>query len=209
MSFGTIISDDVVEDAVIAVLKRWLPTYLSEVEAQRGLTRGFYERPAPSSYTVRNDFDKWPEDFLPAVIVVSPGMPDEPVKDGRRRWRGSFDIGVACVVSSLDRDETRRFAQRMGAAVRALLIDHPSLEMAIGGNVRGLDWLGERNNLMPPEDERSIWANRQLFSVEVDQILERTGGPAEPEPDPQTPPPPTDVEITSVDSDERIVKVIQ
>lgn len=189
--FGTIISDDQVEDAVVAILQKWLPTYMSEVERQRGLVAGFYERPPASSYFVRSDFDKFPEDMLPALVITSGGIEDDPPREGRGQYRGGFQIGVSCVCASTDSLYARRFAYRMGAAVRALLIQHQSLDGALNGRLRGIDWVGGRNNELKSEDDRSIWAARQLFTVEVGDVLTRGGGPVAPDstplPDPTTP----------------------
>jgi hypothetical protein len=199
---GTLITDDMVEDAVIATIKLWLPTYMSEVERQLGLTPNYYQRPpGDASYTVRADFDKWPEEMLPVVIVISPGIDDDPPKDGNRRYRASFQIGTVCVVSSINQLETRRYAYRMGAALRAVLVQKQSLGQAFDGRVRGVTWHGSRNNEMASEDQRSIWANRQLFTVEVGGVLGGAAGPTAPEPDPQTPPPGGSVEVETFHND--------
>lgn len=180
--FNDIVSDDQVEDAVIATLRRWLPTYMSEVERQRGVEPGFYARPTEGSFVVRTDFDKWPEEMLPLVIVISPGVDDDPARSGAGEYRGTFAIAVTCVVSSTDQTSTRRYAMRMGAAIRAALIQHQSLDQALEGKIGGVDWVGTRNNELPPEDDRSIWACRQLFAVQVNSILSRPAGPKTPEP---------------------------
>jgi hypothetical protein len=199
-NIGTLITDDQVEDAVIATLRLWLPTYMSEVERQLGLDPAYYQRPpGDASYVVHSDFDKWPEEMLPLVIVVSPGIDDDPPKDGNRRYRASFQIGTICVVSSITQEETRRYAQRMGAALRAALIQKQSLGQAFEGRVRGVTWHGSRNNELQSDSERTIWANRQLFTVEVGDILGGAAGPSTPEPDPNTPPPGGPVDVDTVD----------
>lgn len=191
---GPIISDDQVEEAVLATLRNWVPLYLAEVERNVGLDPGFYDRPADSSYTARTDFDKWPEEWLPLVMAITPGIEDDPPKDGYGHLRARFGIGVVCVVSSVDRLETRRYAYRLGAAVRAALVQHASLDLALGGTVRGVDLVGGRNNELPTEDDRTIWASRQLFVVEVGNFLSTNGpgitvppaDPLEPLPEPPT-----------------------
>lgn len=187
--FGRIISDDQVEDSVIDSLWRWFPTYLSEIERQRGLDVPFYDRPAPSSYMPRTTFDKWPEDMVPCIIVVSPGIEDDPVREGRGRYRARWEIGTIAVVESIDRDSTRKMAYHFGAAIRGVLIQHQTLDQALDATVRGIDWIGERNNELPEQDQRTIWANRQLFTVEVGDVLARNVGPPNPEIGPTTDPP--------------------
>lgn len=211
--FGRIVTDDQVEDAALATLSKWLPTYMSEVERQVGLDAGFYERPPAGSYTVRSRFDKWPEEMLPLVIVIATGVADDPAAEGRGKFRAEFEIGVACVVSSVDIPSSRRYANRMGAAVRAALVQHQSLDQAIEGSVRGVDWLGERNNELPqPEPgERTIWANRQLFNVEVGDVLTKAAGPIAPDPlpDPTTPWPDDPTVDTIDDVDITLEKIPQ
>lgn len=207
--FRSIISDDVVEDAVVHHLRRWLPTYLSEVERQRGLAAGYYERPPESSYTVRAEFDSFPEEMLPLVVVVAPGITDDPPKDGGGSYRPGFQIGVTCVVSTSDGQVgTRRAAYRLGAAIRAVLLQKQSLMPTPGGEldnlVRGVGWIGTRNNELPPDAERTIWACRQLFEIEIDGALTTKAGPANPVPDPTLPPvePPADPNVPFPDWDQ-------
>lgn len=187
--FGRIVSDDQVEDAVVATLKKWTPTYLAEVERQRGLEPGYYQRPVDSSFLLHTDFDKWPEEMLPVVEVISPGVDDDPPRKGAGDYHAHFLIGVIGIVSGADQFESRRFAHRMGAAIRAILTQKASLDQALDGTVFGTSWLGERNNELPSDSERSIWAIRQLFLIQVSNVLQR-GGPINPDPlpDPEAPP---------------------
>lgn len=174
-----------VEDAVVDVLKRWLPTYLAEVERQSGLATAFY--PRPRSWEVRNEMEKWPEEQLPSIIVISTGLAGTPLKEGGGQFRVPWAIGVAAVVSAKDALSTRRMAYRYAAAIRALLIHRQSLDQALGGAVRGVNWLDGRNNEMPVEAGRTIWASRQVFSVDVGGVLTANAGPvtpADPQPDP-------------------------
>lgn len=189
--FGKIVTDDQVEDAVLSILKKWMPTYLAEVERQVGLVAGHYTR--PRSWRVRNDIDKLPEDMLPMIIVVSAGLEDPASKDGRQSMRAAWAIGVAAIASSINQDESRRYAYRLGAAIRAALVQHQSLDGALGGSVTGVRWLDGRNNELPQPDpgERTIWATRQVFAVDLKNVLTQTGGPvrpdAVPKPDPLVP----------------------
>ncbi len=184
--FGTIRSDDEVEDAVLATLRKWLPTYLAEVERQLDLDVGYYARPAESSYTVRTDFDNWPEDMLPAIVVTSPGVEEDPAKSGGGKYRAVFGIGVTCIVSSIDQTSARRYAHRMGAAIRAALIQNQSLDQGLDGDVRGVVWIGTRNNEVATDesDARTLWAVRQAFLIEVDDVLSKGVGPVSPDPQP-------------------------
>ncbi len=174
-----VITDDQVEDAVRATLKLWIPSRLSEIEDQLSLSVGYYQRPV--AYAVRTDFDKFPEEMLPAVIVVSLGVGDNPAKTGRGVYRAKWNIGVVCVAASLDQEDSRRAAYRIGAAARASLIHRQSLDGALSATVRGVDWVGVANSELPSDGERTIWAQRQVFSVEVDNVVTLNAGPVGPD----------------------------
>lgn len=175
--FERIVSDDQVEDAVVATLRKWTPNWLAEVEDQLGLDRGYYQRPQDSSYIVRDDFDKWPEEMLPAVVVVSLGPLDTPVKDGRWSFRQKWLMGILGVAGSTDQLSSRRAAYRLGAAIRGVLAGRQTLDGALNGTVRGVEWQGGRNGEMPTDAERTAWAQRQAFSVEVGDVLTQGAGP--------------------------------
>lgn len=177
---GRVLTDDQIEDAVIATLKLWFPQKLADIEAQLGLAVGYYTR--PMHYDVHTDFTAFPEDQLPMVLAISVGTDDAPVKTGSRKYRAPYDIGVVTVASSLDAVSARRAAYRLGAAAKACLVHNQSLDLALGGTVRGVDWLGTRNDDIPSGDERTIRATRQLFRVEVDDVITRSAGPITPPP---------------------------
>lgn len=190
-TFGRIITDDQVEDAVMATLRRWIHTELNEVERQvLGVaSEGYYQRPI--CYTVKASFDKFPEEELPMVLVVSTGATPGGM-DGRRQHKATFVVGVACVVSSTSEDDSRRYAYRLGAAIRAALEHNQSLDGALDGTVTGVNWDDGKNNELPEPDggQRTIWTARQVFSVDVSNVLTRNAGPSAPEPDPPNEAPP-------------------
>lgn len=174
-TFGRAISDDLVEDAVLDVLKRGLPTYLGEIENQRGLTRGFYQR--PKTYEVKSEVEKLPEEQVPMILVVSTGLTGRPVKDGRGLYRVPWYIGVAGIVSADNKTNTRRMAYRYAAAIRTLLVNFQTLNNALDGSVRGVEWVDGRNNEIPPDGDRTLWLSRQVFEVEVGNVLDQSSGP--------------------------------
>lgn len=185
--FERILDDGDVEDSVMACLQNWLPTYLSEVERQHNLDEGFYQR--PRSWRVRNDMEKWPEEQLPAIIVISTGLADNPVREGAGKHRAPWSIGIAAVVTSKDHLATRRMAYRYAAAIRAVMVQRQSLDLALDESVRGVTWIDGRNNELPPENDRTIFASRQVFAVEVGDVVTQGAGPVapDPKPDPEEP----------------------
>src|SRR5690349_10466479 len=206
--FGPIFSGDQLEDAVIETLQKWLPTYIREVELQRGLALPADGRiPKPRTYTTRNEFTTFPEDQLPLIVVVSPGLVAPPRADGEGRYVGWFALGIAAVVSASGKANTRRLARQYGAAVRSCILQKSWLE----GAATGVEWRDESYDDLPNEDkEKSVSAVQMIFQVQVDNITTRWTGPAYPfEPgDPYTNPgdnwPPvlhTEVEVVMKEDD--------
>ena len=94
--FGRIVTGDDVETWALNLFRRWMGTYLAEVERQHGLQAGHWQR--PRAYVRVLSFDKWPEDQLPAVMLVSAGIAGPPIKhgDGKIAARWLLGLGVLC-----------------------------------------------------------------------------------------------------------------
>jgi len=172
--FGRIVSGHDVEQWCMTTIRKWFGTYLAEKEQQDGLTRGELQR--PRGYVIAPSLDKWPEDQLPAVVLVSVGLAERPLKDGGGRYRGRWDMGVACVCSARTQMESHANAQRYMAALRDLFLQKPSL----GGMASGVDWQGEQYDQLDYDDLRSIDGGFGQFTVEVENIALAGGGPATP-----------------------------
>jgi len=191
--FGKIVTAAHVEAAAIATLQDWLPTYLAEIERQTG--RDPESLPMVRGWSTSRELRKWPEDQLPAAVVVSPGIIGEPRKGGEY-WNARWLLGIAVVVSARDQEATNSLAKLYAGAVRSALLQHPSL----GGVATGIDWQTERNNEIGAEDERSLASCQVIFEVEVHEVsgAERYGlgePPADPyDPDPTWP----EVETTEI-----------
>lgn len=180
--FGDIIDGDQIEQAMLAMLKLRLPTYIDEVAQQRehDLGRGAYQY--PKSWIVTREFDKWPENKLPCVIVISPGMVDEPVKRKDGKYTGSWYVALAVVVSARSPQGTNRTAKRYGAALRACVLQNATLEGALRGT-RVKDWVSEEYDSLPEEESRYLGSANLIFTVEVDDVTNAYKGPRDWEPD--------------------------
>lgn len=173
-SIAYVLDDGEVEDAVMATLKKWVGTELSDIELSRGLASGHYAR--PRSWEFRTDFDSFSEDQTPRVIVVSLGFADEPAMRGNKQYTHFYLVGIATIASSTDQMKSRRYAYRLSSAVAASLINHQSLDQGIDGRVQGIDLLERKNGEIPPDAERTIWMVRQTFRVEVKDAITKNGG---------------------------------
>jgi hypothetical protein len=179
--FGRIVHDGQVEQAAMQTLQKWLPTYIAELERQTGRDRG--SLPTPRAWRTANvsvnELATWPEDQLPALLVVSPGLADRPELIGGV-YTGHWALGVAVITSARDKETTGTLAKLYGAAIRAVLVQHPTLE----GFAAHIDWVDDNLDEVPHERQRTLGAAINVFEITVDDVLTVAGGPIEPDPKP-------------------------
>lgn len=174
--FGPIIDANQVEEAVRDTLQLWFPTYLRELEDQRGMTMN--DLPDPRAYVVSGDNDREPEDQLPAIVVVSPGLAENPMQDGDGLFRAPWSVGVGIFTSARDRESTEKLVRLYCAVARAIMLQKQSL----GGFADGTTWLDEDFDEIEFDDTRTIGAGLVEFTVTVAGVVNRRGGPAAPTP---------------------------
>lgn len=196
---GPIITGRDVELAALSVLKRWSGFYLAEAERQTGRDPG--SLPRIRSWTTAPDFEKWPEDQLPAVLLISPGLVEVPRPDGQGLYRAQFSLGIAVIVSSALIDMTAELGKLYCAVHRLCILQHQSLE----GFAAGVTWLDENYDDLPSIDDRSLGAGKAIFSVEVHNISRRWNGPPTPPEDVSEPPTPDTDPIPPDPTVERVV----
>jgi hypothetical protein len=178
--FGRIVSGDDVEQWCVDLFVRWMGTYLSEVERQHGLTAGSWAR--PRTFRRSLSLDKWPEDQLPAVVLVSTGLATPPVKAGDGKFRARWLMGLVVICSARTEELSHDMARHYCAAIRTLLEQRPSLD----GYADGVQWLDESYNDLNFDDSRSLCTGRAVFAVEVDDVMSANSGPVTPD-DPLSP----------------------
>jgi len=194
--FGRNLSKKRVEMDVLDYLKEWLPSYISEQEQQEELGRGFY--PEIVSWTRTNqDIEKFPEDSLPAVVVVSPGMAEEPKKDGRGIYRVKWTIILGIIFSGNDYESTMDGASDITAAARLCMLQGQTLNKSVGYGYRGVDLIAERFDDSPPLAggmNRTVGVGSLLFTVDSANVVSVNAGPTQehPFPDHDTPYPPAE-----------------
>lgn len=177
--FGRIITAPEIEQAALNTVMTWIDTYLTEVAMQISWPAG----PAmarPRSYTTRNRLSRYPEDQLPQIIAVSPGLADPPVKYGGK-YRGIFSLGIGAIVSAKDEVSTKALSKYYEAAIRALIIHHQDLGGIASG---GVEWMDSSYDDVPDEEDtaRSLAAGLAYFRVIVDDVVSWPGGPRDPYP---------------------------
>jgi hypothetical protein len=173
--FGRIVTGSDVEDWCIALFKRWISTYLSEVERQHELAQGYYAR--PRSFVRAISFDQWPEDQLPRLVMTSAGQATPPTKDSRGLYTCRWVMGFGCVCSARYQEEAHEMALIYVAAVRTLIIQRPDLD----GYASGTVWLDERYDDLVYDDSRSLSAGQAHFTVTVEECATANAGPTAPD----------------------------
>jgi hypothetical protein len=178
--FGRIVSANDVEQAVLATLKKWSSTYIAELERQHGYTAGELQR--VRGWVLAPTFDKWPEDQLPGVLVVSPGLIPPPMRDGDGTYRATWSVDVGCCCSARDQQRSHELAQMFVAAHKAIVLQRPSL----GGFATACKWMNESYDALAYDDTRSLYAGYATFAIEVANVVTTLAGPTSTD-DPLTP----------------------
>jgi hypothetical protein len=174
--FGPLIGLPDVETAILDTLRAWLPTYLSELERQKGLQpRSLGRPPAADSYHGGDDFDSWEEDSTPEVIVVC-----EPTGEAERTAAGVFqwyEVQVGCVLIADDEDIARNQAGHWGTASMLL-----AQQGSLGGFAQETVIVGSPKVEFPNPDERRLARAVATFHVWVGPIIDPNAGPIGPNP---------------------------
>lgn len=164
--------------AVEEHLKTWMNAYLLAFEDLYDLDPYTYAR--PQSWLKVNLLEGLPgEDISPTVVIVSRGANGAP-----RRQSGQYDImmdiGIAVVTTSFEGDGAREIAGALGTAI-VLPMLHKS---NISDRMKVISWDDVRLDDLAGERAGTRAILRLEFTVAVEQVFKRTGGPATPVPIP-------------------------
>jgi hypothetical protein len=173
--YGRIVTGNDLERATLDLLRDKLPDYIREVERQHGQTPG--QRQPPRGYIVASLFSKWPEDQLPVVVVISPGLTATPRRSGDGRTLARWGLSAGVINSARTIDTTRENALDYVAAIRTLVAQ----EQTLGGLATAVDWIGE--DYIPPFNygqTRSLFGAQAIFTVTVDDVVSYGRGPGGP-----------------------------
>lgn len=177
--FGENITADEVEDAIIATLQQWMPTYVMAMEERKGKPAGTIHR--PKGWQVIVDPDTWTGEQLPSIAVVSAGTNDQPGKGSRGTFDATFLTGVVWWIGGNNHDNVRRLNRWYAAIVREVLVQQP---VVVGGVRCHLEWMGEEYDVVASDQARTLQAGRNVFTVTVDHVVESDAGPLTPVEDP-------------------------
>lgn len=185
--FGPLVVETDVDAAVYGTLSKWIPTYLTKIESERGFPNGTFPRPKASSYTNTIEEDEFTDTMLPAVVVTAAAIEARPMKNGDGFYNGGYLTIVTGIVRGRTPPETRRNAAFFGACIRRALLQHGDLD----GFASETRWESSRIRRINQSSQagRYLAASSQTFTVYVDNILNEQGGPydADPPDDPNIP----------------------
>lgn len=177
-TFGSIFVAPKMEENLLAVLKEWLGTYLSEVERQYGLDPCSLARPKYWGTSVDDTLE--PGERYPAIVVVSPGTNGTPDDTGGGNVAAWYDLTVAVSVMASNEMGARRVAGLYAGAIRAAVMQHGS----VGGAAEATMWLGEEFLGEPGTQRNRSRAGALVhFRVRIGDAVNSQAGPAFPAPD--------------------------
>jgi hypothetical protein len=170
--FDQIISANQIEEAMRDHLKLWMPVYIQEMELQLGRERG--KVPVPRSFMIAGGLEQMKENQLPGILIQSPGTTSVPTHDGSGMYTANWRMALTAFISALDQDSTRAVAKLYGAAMRAIIVQKPSL----GGFAINSRWTSESYSDEPsPDGERNLTLASVTCEVTVENVVNKMGGP--------------------------------
>lgn len=177
--FGPIFDGSVLTRAVAVTLRDWFPTYIREIEIQRNYATG--KIPPPRTYVERWRFDSYPDEQIPIVVVVCPGMSEPPTASGDGAVGGWWVLGVGIIAAANTEDNSERLAKIYGAAARTILEQKSYLDDS--WEFSGINILDESYQDIPDiEQSRTMRAAQVISQVRVENVHNTMGGPAHPDP---------------------------
>lgn len=182
--FGPLVLNSDIDDAIVSLLRTWLPTHMAQLERERSLALGFLERPKPNSYVAHLDEPDFPEERLPVVSVASADTIGTPEKDGNGIYYAGWTVDVRVITRARDAASLRRKLGMYEGAVRRTMTQ----QIGVGGLDGETRWNGTDATRVAA-DERGLWLGAIVshYICFVDAVVHAGVGPRipnDPYPDP-------------------------
>lgn len=171
--FGDWTSPRHIELAYIDHIERWITTYIAEAERQFGIDARSLPVPARGQFTVhRSEFEKWPEDQTPAILVLAPGLAGDPRREADKSLTAPIAIGFGIIAAAgaIFEDAAAEIAQIIGVSIREIVLNL----RPIGLDVAGVELLDEQYGDV---EKRSLGSSRLIFRVWVKNWSPGPSGP--------------------------------
>jgi hypothetical protein len=170
---GPLFSLHLLERSVLAVLRQWLPGYLTIACELNDIPEGIE---GIKSWGMESDLpDDWPSQGMPSLLVVSSGTIDDPEENGGS-YAAEWRVDVVVTVKAATGSVARRYAQTYGAAIRGAILQRRSL----GESGQRAVWKGETPGLsLPDEDDpaTSLCSVLNRFAIRRDEVVSWRRGP--------------------------------
>ena len=186
--YGPLYGGHSIQEAYYATIQKWLPSYIFDINRKLGSD----VLQVPDEYRYRPDYRTLPRTAVCAVLVVVPGTTGTPDRQGDGRLRTTWEAQVsAFVFGTKDWQQTQALTHAYAAAIRACIVQHPSLD----GFAETTTWHNERY----AEGEHSSTRTTGLAIIDFETTLENTMNVFDGPPDPSVYPSPMGPEATDVD----------
>jgi hypothetical protein len=174
-TFGPLFTPRTIERAMLTLLETWLPIYLAEVERQNGIDPCSIARPRLYVTSVEADLD--PGEQLPAIVAVSPGTTEAPMREDGA-WSAWFQCSIVALVMAPEEMFVRDLAGYYAAAIRGAVLQHAGLGV---DQVEATWWDGEEYQ-GEPGDQRNRTRGAAIvnFRVKVRDVVSTETGPLDP-----------------------------
>lgn len=172
---GAYVDRGQVEKQTLAHIEEWFIPYLADVERKQTPPLTPRTLAQPRSYNVVTEFTPFPEEQLPFIAVISPGlMPGrKPHIDGDGMVKAWWQVAVGALVSANNERAAKDLAGFYGVALRLLMTQMPQL----GGWASGVEWMDEKYDDFPRVRELTRAAVRHVFVIEVQDVMNVRQGP--------------------------------
>lgn len=182
---GPFLTGGDVERAVTDTLKAWLPSYIAQGERDHDLVAG--DIPAPRGWAITGrDLDKFTSDQLPCVIVMAGGIVLRPLPQGYPgKTTAIWVMDVGAFFNAAWGGKSRQHCQLYVRAISLCLLQRPLI-----GLPSVVDFTGESYDEVDFAATRTYSVCVGQFTIEVEGMLWRDGGPppyVEPPADPTAP----------------------
>lgn len=103
---------------------------------------------------------------LPAVVISSPGLAEQPTRAEGPVWSAVWRIVITAFARGSDYRDTAANVRGYALAIRTALLQSPSL----GGLSAGTDWVGEEYAALESRAARTLGGAFVTFNVAVDDV---------------------------------------
>lgn len=197
--YGPLVTLDRVEDALEAVIRQWIDTYLGHVERDCNLALRSIRRPDDASYQIESNVRAQPPGSFPIVQISTPGEVTNPDIDADGVLSGEVVFVVrAFVHAGQGRRSTQRLTHRWAAALVGVIEQKAGDLGGLGEVIRPV--LQVPADVPPaPGQDRWLGVAQVGFTVLMSALRQVSGGPPVPDPAPNPLPSvsPTDPTHTS------------